>query len=274
MTSADLDLAHASPAAVRALIRTGAYAGPTSGLCLGHLQANVAILPAEAADEFRRFCELNSQPMPLVDITAPGDPEPSHVAPGADLRTDVPRYRVYRDGEVAGEPTEIRDLWQDDFVGFLLGCSFSAENRLLEAGVRLRHLEVGRNVPMFVTSIECTPVGRFHGPMVVSMRPIARDQVDLAARVTAELPLAHGAPVCVGEPERLGIGDLAHPDFGDAVPPEGDEVPMFWACGVTPQAVLMTVRPPLAITHAPGHMFVADAPEHEVAGRRPIEPES
>lgn len=270
MAATDLDLTHASPAAVRSLIRAGAWTGPTSGLCLGHLQANLAILPAEAAGEFRAFCEANSRPMPLVDVTAPGDPEPAHVAPGADLRTDLPRYRVYRHGEPSGDPTDIRDLWQDDFVGFLLGCSFSAENRLLEAGVRLRHLEVGRNVPMFVTSVDCTPVGRFHGPMVVSMRPIRRDQVELAAEVTAELPLAHGAPIQIDEPERLGIRDLGRPDFGDAVVPEDGEVPVFWACGVTPQAVLMAVKPPLAITHAPGHMFIADTPECEVVGRRAL----
>ncbi|MFZ0216672.1 MAG: putative hydro-lyase [Candidatus Dormiibacterota bacterium] len=264
------DLAHATPAQARGVIRSGAWSRPTSGLCLGHLQANLAILPAEAAQEFRRFCEANSQPMPLVDITQPGDPEPKRVAPGADLRTDVPRYRVYRHGELAGEPTDISDLWQDDFVGFLLGCSFSAENRLLEAGVRLRHLELGKNVPMFTTSVACTPVGRFHGPMVVSMRPIARAQVELARQVTAELPLAHGAPVNVGEPAKLGVTDLAHPDFGDAVLPEGDEVPVFWACGVTPQAVLMAVKPPLAITHAPGHMFIADPPECDIVGRGPL----
>ncbi|MBO0703020.1 MAG: putative hydro-lyase [Candidatus Dormibacteraeota bacterium] len=270
MSSTDLDLRGATPAEVRSLIRTGRYTGPTSGLCLGHLQANLAILPREAADEFRAFCEANSRPMPLVEVTAPGDPEPAHTAPGADLRTDLPRYRVYRNGQPAGDPTDIRDLWQEDFVGFLLGCSFSAENRLLEAGVRLRHLEAGRNVPMFVTSIACTPVGRFHGPMVVSMRPIRRDQVDLAARVTEELPLAHGAPIQVGEPEKLGIRDIARPDFGDPVPPEEGEVPVFWACGVTPQAVLMAVRPPLAITHAPGHMFIADTPECDVIGRRTL----
>lgn len=267
MTSAELDLTRASPAAVRALIRDGRLTGPTSGLCLGHLQANLAILPAESAAEFRAFCEANNRPMPLVDVTAAGDPEPVHVAPGADLRTDLPRYRVYRRGEVAAEVTDIRDLWQDDFVGFLLGCSFSAEHRLLEAGVRLRHLEAGRNVPMFVTSVRCSPAGRFHGPMVVSMRPIRRDQVELATRVTAELPLAHGAPVHVGEPEQLGIRDLARPDFGDAVTPEEGEVPVFWACGVTPQAVLMEVKPALAITHAPGHMFIADTPECDVIGR-------
>ena len=270
MTDAAIDLRHASPAEARARMRSGAWAGPTSGVCLGHLQANLAILPAEAADDFARFCAANSQPLPLVDTTLPGDPEPRRVAPGADLRTDLPRYRVYRRGEVAGEPTDIADLWQDDFVGFLLGCSFSAEHRLLEAGVRLRHLELGGNVPMFVTSVECAPVGRFHGPMVVSMRPIQRDQVELARRVTAELPLAHGAPVNVGQPERLGIEDLAQPDFGDAVLPEADEVPVFWACGVTPQAVLMTVKPELAITHAPGHMFIADTPEQDVIGRGPL----
>ncbi|MBO0705928.1 MAG: putative hydro-lyase [Candidatus Dormibacteraeota bacterium] len=266
---ATTDLSHATPEQARAVIRAGGWDRPTAGLCLGHLQANLAILPAEAAGEFRDFCLANSQPLPLVDMTEPGDPTPGRVAPSADLRTDLPRYRVYRRGQVADEPADIRDLWTHDLVGFLLGCSFSAENRLLEAGVRLRHLELGGNVPMFVTSVECTPVGRFHGPMVVSMRPIARSQLDLARSVTAELPLAHGAPVSIGEPERIGIRDVGRPDFGDVMLPEADEEPVFWACGVTPQAVIMAVKPELAITHAPGYMFLTDVPEAEILGREP-----
>jgi uncharacterized protein YcsI (UPF0317 family) len=266
---ATTDLSHATPEQARALIRAGGWDRPTGGLCLGHLQANLAILPADAAAEFRDFCIANPQPLPLVDMTEPGDPTPRRVAPGADLRTDVPRYRVYRHGEVAGEPVDVRDLWTDDMVGFLLGCSFSAENRLLDAGVRLRHLELGTNVPMFVTSVACTPVGRFHGPMVVSMRPIARSQLDVTRRVTEELPLAHGAPVSIGHPEQLGIRDVSRPDFGDVLEPGPDEEPVFWACGVTPQAVIMAVKPELAITHAPGHMFLTDVPEAEILGREP-----
>ncbi|HEX4214420.1 MAG TPA: putative hydro-lyase [Candidatus Dormibacteraeota bacterium] len=261
------DLRHASPATVRRLIREGSWQAPTSGLCLGHLQANLAILPGEAAAEFKEFCLANPRPLPLVEVTAPGDPVPHRTAPGADLRTDVPRYRVYREGRVTDEAVDISDLWTDDMVAFLLGCSFTAESRLLEAGVRLRHIEEGRNVAMYITSTPCAERGRFHGPMVVSMRPMPRDQVELAERVTAELPLAHGAPVQIGEPERIGITDIAHPDFGDPITIGLDEVPVFWACGVTPQSVIMTVRPPLAITHAPGHMFITDVEEAEILGR-------
>lgn len=261
------DLRHAAPAEVRRLIREGSWQAPTSGLCLGHLQANLAILPGEAAAEFREFCLANPRPMPLVEVTGPGDPVPHRTAPGADLRTDVPRYRVYRDGRVTAEPTDISDLWTGDMVAFLLGCSFTAESRLLEAGVRLRHIEEGRNVAMYITSIPCVERGRFHGPMVVSMRPISRDRVELARRVTAELPLAHGAPVQIEDAEAIGVTDIAHPEFGDPIEIGPEEVPVFWACGVTPQSVIMAVRPPLAITHAPGHMFITDVEEAEILGR-------
>lgn len=261
------DLRHASPAEVRRLIREGSWQAPTSGLCLGHLQANLAILPGEAAAEFREFCLANPRPMPLVEVTGTGDPVPHRTAPGADLRTDVPRYRVYREGRVTDEPADISDLWTEDMVAFLLGCSFTAESRLLEAGVRLRHIEEGLNVAMYITSIPCAERARFHGPMVVSMRPMPRDQVDLARKVTAELPLAHGAPVQIGDPEAIGVTDIARPDFGDPIGIGPDEVPVFWACGVTPQSVIMTVRPPLAITHAPGHMFITDVEEAEILGR-------
>jgi uncharacterized protein YcsI (UPF0317 family) len=207
--------------------------------------------------------------MPLIDVTEPGDPSPRRVAPGADLRTDVPRYRVYRHGRLAGEPTDVSDLWRDDLVAFLLGCSFTAESVLLDAGIRLRHIELGRNVPMFITSVECAPVGRFHGPVVVSMRPVSRDKLELAASVTAEYPLAHGAPLQVGDPAAIGIADVGRPDFGDPVELLPDEEPVFWACGVTPQAVIMSVQPDFAITHAPGHMFITDLTDAEVRGRQP-----
>jgi len=259
-----------TPRECRDRFRSGEWTGPTSGLALGHLQANLVVLPAEAAGEFGELCRANPGPLPLVDVTEPGDPAPRRVAPRADLRTDLPRYRVYRRGEVVAEPTDVRDLWRDDLVAFLLGCSFTAEAALLGAGVRLRHLELGRTVPMFTTSLACAPAGRFHGPVVVSMRPIARDQVELATRVTAEYPLAHGAPLHAGDPAAIGIADVGRPDFGEAMAPLPDEVPVFWACGVTPQAVIMAVRPELAITHAPGHMFLTDVTDSEIRGRRSL----
>lgn len=263
------DLAHAKPAEVRRLIREGGWNRPTTGLCLGYLQANLALLPRELACEFQAVCETNPQPMPLLDVTDPGDPQPRRVARNADLRTDVPRYRVYRFGELAAEVTDIRDLWRDDLVAFLLGCSFTAEGRLVEAGVRLRHLELGQSVPMWQTSIQVEPAGRFRGPVVVSMRPIKKSQLELANRVTSELPMAHGGPIHEGDPERIGITDLAHPHWGDAILPLEDEVPVFWACGVTPQALIMVARPELAISHAPGHMFITDVHDAAIRGRQP-----
>jgi uncharacterized protein YcsI (UPF0317 family) len=262
-------LAHAHPAEVRRLVREGRWDGPTTGLCLGYLQANLAILPRELAREFQDVCEANPRPLPLIDVTGPGDPRPLRVAPDGDLRTDLPRYRVYRRGEMAGEPTDLRGLWRDDLVAFLLGCSFTAEGRLLDAGVRLRHLELGRSVPMWRTSLQVRPAGRFRGPVVVSMRPIHESQLELAAHVTSELPLAHGGPLHVGDPERIGIADLGRPDWGDPILPLPGEVPVFWACGVTPQALIMAARPDLAITHAPGHMFVTDVHDATIEGRQP-----
>lgn len=263
------ELAHAHPTEARRRFRAGEWTGVTSGMCLGYLQANLAVLPAEAAAGFRRFCAANPRPLPMIDVTAPGDPVPRAAAPAADLRTDLPRYRVYRRGELAEEPTDVRDLWRDDLVAFLLGCSFTAESSLLAAGVRLRHLERGQNVPVFVTSIPCVPVDGFHGPLVVSMRPIARESVARATQVTADYPLAHGAPLHVGDPAEIGIADLARPEHGDPIEPLPDEVPVFWACGVTPQAVIAACKPEFAITHAPGHMFITDLTDAEVRGRAP-----
>ncbi len=262
-------LATAEPAEVRAEIRAGRWDRPTTGLCRGRLQANLAVLPQALATDFRAVCEANPRPLPLLDVTEPGDPHPRRVAPDADLRTDVPRYRVYREGRLEGEPTDVTDLWRDDLVAFVLGCSFTAEARLLEAGVRLRHLELGQNVPMWRTSVEVEPRGPFAGPMVVSMRPIRRDQLEIARRVTAELPMAHGAPVHEGRPEAIGIDDLSRPDWGDAILPEPDEVPVFWACGVTPQALIMAAGAPFAVTHAPGHMFITDVADAAILNRRP-----
>ncbi|GER84018.1 UPF0317 protein [Thermogemmatispora aurantia] len=266
------ELARLSAAEARQLIRAGRWRRPTTGLALGHVQANLVILPADWAEEFAEFCRRNSQALPLLEMTAPGDPEPRRLAPGADLRTDLPRYRVYRQGRLVEEREDLLPLWRPDLVAFLLGCSFSAERALLEAGVRLRHLEEGRNVAMYRTSRPCQATARLHGPLVVSMRPIKGDQVARASEVTARYPLAHGAPVHCGEPLALGIADLGRPDWGDPIAVAPDEVPVFWACGVTPQAVIMESQPPLAITHAPGYMFITDWRDQEIDQRTSTNP--
>ena len=246
------------PREIRAEIRAGKRSGVTAGLAPGYVQANLAVLPREHAYDFLLFCQRNPRPCPLIEVTDAGSPEPIGVSPGADLRTDLPRYRIYKDGELAGEVTEVTTHWRDDLVAFLLGCSFTFESALLDAGVRLWHIEHGKNVAMWRTSIECRPAGRFHGPMVVSMRPIPSAQLPKAVTVTARFPGAHGAPVHIGDPAALGIKDLGRPDWGDPQEFQANDVPVFWACGVTPQAVALASRPPFMITHSPGHMFITD----------------
>lgn len=247
-----------SPSALRAGCRKGTYAGPTSGQALGYVQSNMVILPADFAAEFRAFCDRNPQPCPVLEVLPPGDPEPKVIAQGADVRTDLPRYRVFRDGIAIDEPTEIRDLWRDDLITFMLGCSFIAEQALISAGLLLPHIAETGFVPMYRTTLQCTPAGRFAGPIVVSMRPFTPDEADRAAKITRHYPMAHGGPIHMGDPAVLGIADINAPEFGRAVTFGPDQVPVFWACGVTPQEALLAARPPLAITHAPGHMFVAD----------------
>jgi uncharacterized protein YcsI (UPF0317 family) len=261
-----MDLRHATGADVRRLARLGELTGPTPGLALGYVQANLVVVPRDLAFDFLLFCQRNPKPCPLLDVTEPGSPEPRLVAPGADLRDDLPRYRVYRHGELVDEPATLRDWWRDDLVGFLLGCSFTFENALLQAGVPVRHVEAGCNVPMYRTDRPCRPAGVFRGPLVVSMRPLTPDQAVRAVQVCGRFPRAHGAPVHFGDPAALGIRDLARPDFGDPVEVRPGEVPVFWACGVTPQAVAMEVRPPLLITHKPGHMFVTDLRDTDLEG--------
>jgi uncharacterized protein YcsI (UPF0317 family) len=247
-----------SPAEMRAAARRREWRGSTGGQCPGYQQANLVILPEETAAEFASFCTRNPKPCPLLEIMPPGDPEPARSAPGADLRTDLPGYRVYRRGELVERRDEIRDLWQDDLVAFLLGCSLTFEHALIDAGVGVRNIERGTLVPMFVSSLSCRPAGRFHGPMVVTMRPIPDAQVQMASELTSRYPHAHGGPVHVGSPEAIGIADLGRPDYGDPVPIHRDEVPVFWACGVTPQAVALEAHPELMITHEPGIMFQTD----------------
>jgi uncharacterized protein YcsI (UPF0317 family) len=249
----------------RSAIRRGEWTGPTAGLASGCTQANLVVLPRDDAFDFMRFCLRNPKPCPLLEVGDPGSPEPAETAPGADLRTDVPRYRVYRDGELAGEPTDVVDEWRDDLVAFLIGCSFTFERALLAHGLPVRHIEQGRNVPMYRTARDCTPAGQFAGPLVVSMRPMTPAQAIRATQVTSRYPSVHGAPVHVGEPAELGIDDLGAPDYGEPVEIRAGEVPVFWACGVTPQAVAVASRPALMITHAPGHMFVTDLDDAQLA---------
>jgi uncharacterized protein YcsI (UPF0317 family) len=247
-----------NPAEARGMIRRGDWLKPTSGLANGYTQGNLVVLPKELAFEFLLFCQRNPKPCPVLDVTEPGSGVPALVAPEADLRIDIPKYRVYRNGELAEERKDITDLWDEGMVGFLLGCSFTFEHALMNNGISIRHIERGCNVPMFKTNIECVRAGRFEGPMVVSMRPIPEKDVVRAVQVTSRFPSVHGAPVHIGNPESIGIYNLYKPDFGDPVQIYEGEVPVFWACGVTPQAVAMHVKPEIMITHAPGHMFITD----------------
>jgi uncharacterized protein YcsI (UPF0317 family) len=244
--------------AARLRVRAGVATGPTAGLAPGFVQANLAILPADLAHDFLRFAHANPKPCPVLAVSEAGDPRLPALASDLDIRTDLPRYRVWRDGVLTDEPTDIRDFWRDDLVSFAIGCSFSFEAALVEAGLELRHVSCGSNVPMWRTNIACVPAGRFAGPMVVSMRPFRPADAIRAIQITSRFPAVHGAPVHVGLPEAIGISDLARPDYGDAVPVRADELPVFWACGVTPQAVIAAVKPAFCITHAPGSMLVTD----------------
>lgn len=246
-----------SSAELRRAIRSGDWSGPTTRFAVGWAQANVVVLPAEYALEAAAFFLRNGRACPLLEITEPGNPSPVLMARDADIRTDVPRYRVYRDGELTEERQSIAGLWRDDLVTFLLGCSFTFEQALVASGVRLRHVDQGRNVAMYRTGVPCVPAGRFHADLVVSMRPVPRAQVGLVSDVCAAFETAHGPPLGVA-PEQLGIGDLLRPDFGDPIEIRPGEVPVFWACGVTAEIAAASARPDLLVTHAPGHMFITD----------------
>lgn len=238
--------------------RSGKLTGPTANLAPGHVQANLAILPRALAADFLHFCQRNPKPCPLLAMSEPGDPSLPDLGQDIDIRTDIPRYRVWHNGELVAEPTEVRDLWRDDLVSFLIGCSFSFEEAMLDNGLPVRHIEQGCNVPMYRTNIPTHAAGVFGGPLVVSMRPLKAADAIRAIQVTSRFPSVHGAPVHIGDPALIGIANIDRPDYGDAVEIRAGEMPVFWACGVTPQSVVATVRPDFCITHAPGHMLVTD----------------
>ncbi len=253
------------PVEIRKEIREGRYTRPTAGLAPGYVQANLVILRERYAFDFLLFCQRNPKPCPVLEVLEPGVYLTRSMADGADVRTDIPKYRVYREGVLIDTVETIEDLWRDDFVTFLLGCSFSFEEALLKNGVPVRHIEEGKNVPMFKTSIPVVPAGIFKGNLVVTMRPIPEGQVVRAVQITTRYAMVHGAPVHIGRPEAIGIADLNDPDYGDAVTIREGEIPVFWACGVTPQAVIQEAKPDLVITHAPGHMLIGDIKNEELA---------
>jgi uncharacterized protein YcsI (UPF0317 family) len=251
--------------AARLRVRRGEDRRPTAGAAPGYVQGNLAILPADLAADFLRFCHFNPKPCPLLGMSAPGDPRIPALGPDLDIRTDLPRYRVWHDGALVEETDDIKAHWRDDLVAFVIGCSFSFEEALAADGLELRHVAQRRNVPMYRTSIETTPAGPFRGPMVVSMRPFRPADAIRAVQITTRFPSVHGAPVHIGLPHLIGIKDIAKPDYGDAVPVGDDELPVFWACGVTPQSVVATVKPEFCITHAPGYMLVTDLLNSQLA---------
>lgn len=254
-----------NPQKVRELISRGELSRPTCGIAPGYTQANLVVLPKEFAFDFFLFCQRNPKPCPILEVLEPGKYEPVLTAPGADIRVDISLYRVYRDGEFTSEEREITKYWSSEMVSFLLGCSFTFETALTRAGISLRHIDEGKNVTMYVTNIQATPAGMFFGPMVVSMRPIPTAKVVRAVQITSRFPAVHGAPIHIGDPTKIGIADLTRPDYGDPVEIKEDEVPVFWACGVTPQAVALKSKPSLMITHSPGHMFITDLLDEELA---------
>ena len=253
-----MDLAHMAPYEVRKLIRDKKITGQTSGMCLGYAQANLAILPKDLAYDFLLFTQRNPKPCPILEVSDVGDPYLKKIAKDCNIATDIPKYRIYEKGVMTGEYDSVEQFWRDDLVAFLIGCSFSFESELLDSGITVRHIEEHKNVPMYLTNIDCEPAGVFSGKMVVSMRPLPRDQIVKAVNITSSMPRVHGTPIQIGHPEQIGISDINKPDFGDAVTVKPGETPVFWACGVTPQSIMMNSKPDFCITHAPGQMLITD----------------
>ena len=254
-----------TPWELRELFRKNELSIPTAGLAPGYVQANLAVLPKDLAFDFLLFCQRNQRPCPLLEVLEPGKTEPVLTTPGADVRTDIGLYRVYKNGKMVDEVKDIKSYWRDDMVAFLLGCSFTFEGAMIRAGIPLRHIDQQKNVSMYSTNIPTTPAGIFHGPMVMSMRPIKHSQVVKSVQVTSRYPFAHGAPLHIGDPDVIGVKDITHPEYGDPVEIKSDEVPVFWACGVTPQSVAMSSKPSIMITHSPGYMFLTNMPDENLA---------
>ena len=264
------DLKTLPPHDVRQKIREGTYNGQTAGLCLGYLQGNIAIVPADYAKDFLQFCRNNPKPCPLVGMSAPGSPSLPSLGKDIDIRTDVPAYHVYREGQLEARVASLSEIWQDDMTTFVLGCSFSFEEALIADGISLRHIDTGKTVAMYRTSFETIPAGPFVGPIVVSMRPLSPDNIDRAREITARFPQAHGSPIHAGDPAAIGIEDINTPDWGDQTEIKPGETPVFWACGVTPQAAIQAARLPLFISHAPGHMLITDIKSDDPACLRAV----
>lgn len=255
-----------SPYQIRQLCRSGALSTNTSGLAPGFVQANMAIIPAAYANDFLKFCHFNPKPCPLLGMAAtPGAVDMPHLASELDIRTDLPRYRVFRQGELVDEVTDLRQIWRDDLVTFLIGCSFSFEEPLLADGLEIRNITEGVNVPMYRTNLACQSAGPFSGGMVVSMRPMKPADAIRAIQICSRFPQVHGAPVHFGDPAAIGINNIDRPDFGDAVTIKPGEVPVFWACGVTPQVAISNAKLDFCISHAPGHMLVTDLSNSKLA---------
>ncbi|MGO1463492.1 MAG: putative hydro-lyase [Marinobacter sp.] len=265
MVSSTFSRSFSTPAEARQAARDGLLTGSTAGLASGYVQVNLVILPEEQANGFLRFCQANPKPCPVLAVSEPGDRQCALLGKDLDIARDVPSYRVYRNGQLADTRNEVSDVWRDDLVTFALGCSFSFEHALIQNGVPVRHIDEGRNVSMYKTSLALQPAGGFSGHMVVSMRPFLAEAAIRAVQITTRFPQTHGAPVHLGDPALIGIEDLDFPDYGDSVSVGRDEIPVFWACGVTPQQVLMDSGIEFAITHTPGHMLVTDIPESQVA---------
>jgi uncharacterized protein YcsI (UPF0317 family) len=253
-----MDYSNMKPLEVRKLISEGKITGQTSGMCLGYAQANLVIVPKDIAYDFLLFTQRNPKSCPLLEVGDVGDKFLKYLGKDINIAKDIPKYRIYKKGELIGEYTDIEKFWREDFVSFLIGCSFSFESELLEVDIPVRHIEEGCNVPMFKTNINCNEAGIFKGKMVVSMRPIPKDKIVKSVLVSGSMPKVHGAPIHIGNPEDIGIKDINKPDFGDKVTIKEGEVPVFWPCGVTPQSVIMNVKPEIVITHSPGHMLITD----------------
>ena len=255
---------------IREECRKGEFTSPTAGHAPGFVQANLVIVPAEFAYDFLLFCQRNPKPCPILEVLDKGSPRTSFIATDADLRTDLPKYRIYESDKIIDEPNNINKYWRDDLVSFLLGCSFTFDRALRENGIPVRHEDEGRNVPMYRTNIPCKSAGVFQGPLVVSMRPMTADFALQASRITGRFPRAHGSPVHLGDPSQIGISNINRPDYGESVTIHPNEIPVFWACGVTPQAVAVASKIPFLITHSPGHMFVSDWTDNQLEGEEKV----